>query len=756
MRQKLQQKSKRVAALLLALSLALSLALPLAPAASALEEDESAAYWAVETTAVDTIYGGSFLGSDGSYQLAPDTTGVITLGDGVKAEVRGNGIAQSDKPNTNITFVVGSGATLTLNNVWLSCTSPVSAIDFKGGGTLYSKGQNLIEDAQDVGGSRASIHVGIGASASFKGDANSAFYLYKNRMGSGIGSNTDEQSGTMRFQSGNYFLKGTKVGAVIGNDSASGAGGAIYIEGGRLYVEANAMGAGIGASNQGIAGPVIVSGGQVYVWANWMGSAIGKGNGGKVPESAGTLAVSGGSIKTVLGANALNSGAWGSLGSEDLITDVAITARKTDGAGREVSRYIFSSLAYVNPGEELTVTIDGREFYSGTSYGYKYQQNTNHTPSNWVADREGTDLYFYLSKQTHTVEVKAGNIQLDYYDITWDAYTNSFSAPVPTKTWPRLDGNKGEGGNRYDTMQAIVTQGWRQGSGTVLVASGMNFPDALAASSLAGIYGAPVILTEPDALTAQAAETIQSLGASKAYIIGGEAAVSPQTFAALEGVVGPGKVVRISGEGRIETALDIYEKGLAPEGGLPSWGDTAIIANGFNFADALSVSPYAHVSRSPLFLSTPGSGLDVATLAAIQTGGFKKVIITGGTAAVPALVEAQLAQTEVSIERWSGDTRYETSVDIVERSLQASGGALRLNSVVCATGSTYPDALAGGTFAGHIGTVLLLVHGTEQGGQAGLALISGHRDEITRGYVLGGSAAVPEELLTLIEEGARG
>ncbi|MDR1088146.1 MAG: cell wall-binding repeat-containing protein, partial [Coriobacteriales bacterium] len=249
------------------------------------------------------------------------------------------------------------------------------------------------------------------------------------------------------------------------------------------------------------------------------------------------------------------------------------------------------------------------------------------------------------------------------------------------------------------------------------------------------------------------------LGATRALIIGGEAAVSPETFAALEGVVGPGKVSRISGENRIETALDIYEKGKTPEGGNSSWGDTAIIANGFNFADALSISPYAHVTRSPIFLSTPGtdagSGLDAATLTAITQGGFKKVIITGGTAAVPALVEDQLAQTGVTIERWSGETRYETSVDRVKNSLADSNGALTLNNLVCATGDNYPDALAGGAFAGHTGTVLLLVHSTQTGGLSGLDLISERKDEIGKGYVLGGAAAIPQELLTLLQEGAK-
>ncbi|MDR1088728.1 MAG: cell wall-binding repeat-containing protein, partial [Coriobacteriales bacterium] len=325
--------------------------------------------------------------------------------------------------------------------------------------------------------------------------------------------------------------------------------------------------------------------------------------------------------------------------------------------------------------------------------------------------------------------------------------------------WPRLDGGKTDGG-RYDTMQAIVNEGWKDtGSPYVIVASGANFPDALAASSLAGIYGAPVILTEPGGLTTQAADTIEALGADRALIIGGDAAVAPETVQALEGIIGAGNAERISGDTRIATALAIYEKGKTPDAGKLSWSDTAIIANGFSFADALSISPFANATRSPLFLSTPGegpgSGLDVATLAALSTGGFKRIIITGGTSAVPAIVEDQLAPTGATIERWSGESRYETSVDIVERSLVASGGALTLNNLVCATGTNYPDALAGGAFAGHTGTVLLLVHATENGGLAGLGLISKHRDEIGKGYVLGGAAAVPGELLALLEEGGR-
>jgi putative cell wall-binding protein len=346
----------------------------------------------------------------------------------------------------------------------------------------------------------------------------------------------------------------------------------------------------------------------------------------------------------------------------------------------------------------------------------------------------------------------------EWSPIVWQG---SFAVPAwtpPDTDWPRLDGNKGESGGRFDTMQAIVTEGWKDtGSEYVIVASGGDFPDALAASSLAGIYDAPVVLTETATLTPQAQETIQGLHAQHAYVIGGPAAVSDETFALLEGVVGAGNVSRVFGDTRIETALDIYEKGKNPDANQASWGDTAIIASGFSFADALSVSPFANATRSPIFLSNPDSGLDGATVNAINGGGFTKVVIVGGTAAVPASVEGQLAPYGTAVERWWGENRYETSAEIIEKSLVASGGALSLNNLVCATGSTYPDALAGGAFAGHTGTVLLLVHtDANAGGHAGIdRIIRPHASEIGKGYILGGSAAVPDELLAILQAGAR-
>jgi putative cell wall-binding protein len=458
-----------------------------------------------------------------------------------------------------------------------------------------------------------------------------------------------------------------------------------------------------------------------------------------------------------------------SVGSyEATASEAVITDGVRDASASYTITYFAGGLT-INPAP-LTITVDSlTKTFDAPDPTLTYKvtglKGADRLTTLNLTRAQGEAIGSYDITATGAVVTGAGGDATANYTITYVKSTFTIkAADVPDtpdtpeeRDWPRLDGGKGDSGGRYDTMQAIVNEGWKDtGSNYVIVASGANFPDALAASSLAGIYDAPVVLTATDTLTPQASETITALGARRAYVIGGPAAVSEATLTLLESVIGTGNVSRISGEGRMETALDIYEKGRTPEGGNTSWGNTAIIANGFSFADALSISPYANVTRSPIFLSDPNTGLNDATLSAINNGDFTKAIIVGGAAAVPESVVSQLASSGIAVERWWGAGRYETSADIVTKSLQNSGGALTLANIVCATGSNYPDALAGGAFAGHKNTVLLLVHATADGGRAGReSIIRPRKDEIGTGYVLGGTGALPDDLLTLLQEGAK-
>lgn len=107
-------------------------------------------------------------------------------------------------------------------------------------------------------------------------------------------------------------------------------------------------------------------------------------------------------------------------------------------------------------------------------------------------------------------------------------------------------------------MAALVEKGeWEQG-GTAIVASGANFPDALSASSLAGLLDAPVILTENSGLSTDASDELKRLAPTRVYVIGGESAISASTYKQIQNITGKKCTVeRIAGQTRYETCMKI-------------------------------------------------------------------------------------------------------------------------------------------------------------------------------------------------------
>lgn len=292
------------------------------------------------------------------------------------------------------------------------------------------------------------------------------------------------------------------------------------------------------------------------------------------------------------------------------------------------------------------------------------------------------------------------------------------------------------GDTRYDTMASLAGRGnWAVG-GSVILASGANYPDALAASSLAGGLDAPILLTDPNGLSDAARGRIESLCPSRVFIVGGNAAVSPDVERQVKELLGSGcAVFRVAGQTRYETSLVAAEIN-------PKSSDTVIVATGGNYADALSVSPYAFASGSPVLLCDSASGLAGAAVESIRSGGYSRAVIVGGAAAVPASVEGQLRSAGVGdVVRLSGATRFETSSMIADFEL-GSGLGFSMDGVLLATGMNFPDALSAGPLAGRSRAPLLLV---DPGAEHACTYLSGFRGKVSSATVVGGAAAVPEE-----------
>lgn len=147
------------------------------------------------------------------------------------------------------------------------------------------------------------------------------------------------------------------------------------------------------------------------------------------------------------------------------------------------------------------------------------------------------------------------------------------------------------GPDQYGTAAALSVLAYPDGAGTVVVASGEDFPDAIAAGPAAARLRAPLLLTLRDSLPASTAAEIQRLAPTTVVIVGNTTAVSSAVADAIN-ALGP-QVQRIEGVDRYLTAAAVAATYWPAAG-------TMVIASGLTFPDALAAVPIASARGVPI------------------------------------------------------------------------------------------------------------------------------------------------------------
>ena len=163
-----------------------------------------------------------------------------------------------------------------------------------------------------------------------------------------------------------------------------------------------------------------------------------------------------------------------------------------------------------------------------------------------------------------------------------------------------------EGATRYETAAEVALHG-DVDRDTAIVATGENFPDALAMGSIAFSEQYPLLLTRTDFLSDAAGDALEALDVDQVLVAGGPVAVSDNTVEDIEGIVGEGSVVRLDGEARTETAIEIAEYAVDELGYSL---EHLNYARGNLFADALATGPHAGNEQAPILLTWTESQLD--------------------------------------------------------------------------------------------------------------------------------------------------
>lgn len=302
------------------------------------------------------------------------------------------------------------------------------------------------------------------------------------------------------------------------------------------------------------------------------------------------------------------------------------------------------------------------------------------------------------------------------------------------------------GVDRFETAVRIAERTYPEGlrlwdgHKSVIIANGYNFPDALSGGVLTEAYEAPMLLTQANTLNAFSKAYIQRTNANRAFVLGGTASVSDAVVKELQGM--GLAVIRLQGETRYDTAVAIgdnlikllndnnqvkFEHGYKYDG-------TVFMANGENFADALTASVPAADMGTPLLL-TNGNSLTAQTSDALDRWNIRRIVIIGGEASVSKALELNLIGRGFTVDRYFGLDRATTAMATAKEFYNQTTKAF------VASAWEFPDALVGARLAAQEEAPILLVNRDNVPNEVAAYI---QRSNITRITILGGENTVTD------------
>ena len=396
------------------------------------------------------------------------------------------------------------------------------------------------------------------------------------------------------------------------------------------------------------------------------------------------------------------------IGTEDV--DISYQFWSSDSG-----EYVYEDSDYTpKKGEVLSYTI-----MVGTDWGKKFDEDDNL-------------VIKYTGTQVHA---KIGRMSDRYLNI-WGLIPPVMIGNDPADKVERLAGN-----NRFQTafltadrlMKRFETYYGNSKFRNAVIASGINFPDALAGAYLAGQKGAPLLLASAAEATNVAEYIKKNMEEDgTVYILGGEVAVPADMEAALT-KAGVKNVKRLKGDNRYLTNLEILK-----EAGVDY--QDLLVCSGGGYADSLSASA---TGRPVLLVGNKLLPEQKEYLESIKDKFSGNVYAIGGDKVVTNDVFKEVcAYAKGEKERLAGQNRYLTSEAVAEKFFDYMH-----THVVLAYAQNYPDGLAGGPLAYYINAPLLLVDTNHIDAAKAYAAAHGVRKCI----VLGGPGLISDQAaLTIV------
>ncbi|WP_455258660.1 cell wall-binding repeat-containing protein, partial [Peptoniphilus asaccharolyticus] len=222
-----------------------------------------------------------------------------------------------------------------------------------------------------------------------------------------------------------------------------------------------------------------------------------------------------------------------------------------------------------------------------------------------LAGKENAAIVLSDGKTLDVDKLKSKSIT----EITIVGGKNSISNTLENNLKKNFKVSRIAGKDRYETSLKIVE---KMGVNNIAIATGRDFPDALSAGAYLSQKGMPLLLVD-GSLAGNIPQKYNVV-----YTFGGVNSIK-KTF---------GK--RISGKNRYETSMQIAKE-------FESF-DTAVLASGRVFADALASTSLAKKLHAPILLT---NGNDISN-GVFKFQGLKKVVLVGGEKSLSKDLEKKL------------------------------------------------------------------------------------------------------------------
>lgn len=195
---------------------------------------------------------------------------------------------------------------------------------------------------------------------------------------------------------------------------------------------------------------------------------------------------------------------------------------------------------------------------------------------------------------------------------------------------------------------------------------------------------------------------------------------------------------RIAGKDRVDTSLAVAQEMLEKFGAF----DSVVVADAYNYPDALSASVLADKLNAPILLVGKDTNTNAKVMDFITQNITKnsEVVIAGGTGVVSVEVESQLENMSYDLTRLGGTDRYETN-QLINNYLNIPIGT----PLILASGENFADALSVSPIAAMNGYPIILTDKDELSPYAKAYLDKIKPSEV---FIIGGTGVIASKLET--------